>query len=210
VGWKEAAAIAHSSGAKFPYSHLRECLAARGFDHLVEMIPWSGTKPEASPEARPGTNRSRMFINVLKLRLQLVAPDKCGDIVRNEAHVRMMSSVWFATRNLSVICWISTLPVAAAVYYLWAVPHASRLSLRDALFSHDVLLYGALFLFVELSAFWLQRHVESCIHYQRFREVYYVLEAAFFLAHTGHAEILENLPQVVSPVRNGAAGRSPV
>jgi hypothetical protein len=35
--------------------------------------------------------------------------------------------------------------------------------------------------------------VESCIHYQRFREVYYVLEAAFFMAQSGHPEILENL-----------------
>lgn len=182
IGRIEAAAIAHSPSAKFPYSQLKESFLARGLNHLAQLIHWS---EKDHPEYR-----SRMSVNLLKIRLQLVAPEKCGDIVRNEAHVRMMSSVWFATKNLSVICWVSAVPVLAAVYQLCSTNH---LSLLAALFSSDVLIYGALFLFVLISTFWLRRHVESCIHYQRFREVYYVLEAAFFMAQSGHPEILENL-----------------
>jgi len=175
VGRKEAAAIAHSASAKFPYSQLKQALTARGFSHLAKLVPG---------------HRSRVFINVLKIRLQLVAPDKCADVVRNEAHVRMMSSVWFAARTLSVFCWLSVLPVLAAVYSLCS---EDGLSLRAAALSHDVMTFAGVFLFVIVSTFWLRRHVESCIHYQRFREAYYVLEAAFFLAHSGHPEILDDL-----------------
>jgi hypothetical protein len=179
---EEAAEIGSSQGAQFPYSHIGEYLEARGFSRLARIVPWTGDTYSK--------NRSKMFINMLKIRLQLVVPAKCGDIVRNEAHVRMMSSVWFAARILYVVCWLSALPVLTAVWRL----HAKGLTPHDSLFSHDVLVYCALVSFVAISAHWLKGHVESCFHYQRVREVFYVLETAFSVANSGHPEILENLP----------------
>ena len=60
-------------------------------------------------------HRTKMFLNILKIRLQLAAADKCGEIVRNEAHVRMMSSVWYAARAVFGVCCLSALAVLAAV-----------------------------------------------------------------------------------------------
>ena len=204
VGRKEAAVIANSQGAQFPYSHIKEYLQARGFSYLADNVPWSGSE---------FSNRSKMFINALKIRLELVAPAKCGAIVRNEAHVRMMSSVWFAARTLIFVCCISTLPVFAAMLRFSASLHGQSFlsamqSVADGLLSsqdykslpisapsfyHDFMVYLVLLLSAVVSAHWIQAHVEKCFHYQRVREVFYVLETAFCVAESGHAEIFRNL-----------------
>ncbi|MGD0788862.1 MAG: hypothetical protein ABR898_12810, partial [Terracidiphilus sp.] len=190
VGRKEAAIIANSQGAQFPYSHLKDYLEARGFSYLADKVPWSGTEFSI---------RSKMFINALKIRLDLVAPAKCGTIVRNEAHVRMMSSIWFASRALIYVCCLSTLPVLAAILRFSASLHEQSLfsamrSVADGLLSsqdykslpmnapsfyHDFMVYLVLLLSAVVSAHWIQAHVEKCFHYQRVREVFYVLETAF-------------------------------
>jgi hypothetical protein len=185
LGRVDAATIAASPGAQFPYSHMREYLEARGLRRLANIIPWRGDKGL--------DHRTKMFLNILKVRLQLAAPDKCGEIVRNEAHVRMMSSVWYAARAVFGVCWLSALVVLTAV--VWQSG-----KLRGGPYPIDVLLYGALASFAAISAVWLQRHVESCFHYQRVREVVYVLETAFGVARSGHPEILEDLPAIDDPI----------
>ena len=44
VGRVEAAIIAASPGAQFPYSHIREYLEARGLSRLAKIVPWKGEK----------------------------------------------------------------------------------------------------------------------------------------------------------------------
>jgi hypothetical protein len=137
-----------------------------------------------------------MFINALKIRIQLVAPRKCGEIVRNEAHVRMMSSVWFAARAIFGVLWASMIPVLLAIgRQVWFPAHTGGgVPLVEVLFSHDIVVYAAMASFAAASALWLRWHVESRFHYQRVKEIVYVFETAYCIAKMGRHELLENLP----------------
>jgi hypothetical protein len=202
LGREKAARIAASSGAQFPYSNIAAYLEARGYNHLAKIVPWSGSTFE---------HRSKMFINILKVRLELVAPSKCSVIVGNEAHIRMMSSVWYASKTLFAVCLLSTIPVfthfqslmlACKAYFQHASGWGSPVTLSkyEQLLFHDFLIYMVLFSFTAITAFWVKRHVERCFHYQRVREVVYVLETAFSvdkilnLNRFGDPDILKYLP----------------
>ena len=119
------------------------------------------------------------------------APRKCGEIVRNEAHVRMMSAIWFAAKSVFSVFWFSALPVLAAIWRLYR----AGLPLDGDQFSHDLVVYLAVSSFPLLSAFWLKRNVESRFHYQRVKEVVYVLETASCLSNSGYPGVFENLPK---------------
>jgi hypothetical protein len=208
LGRVEVANISSSIGAHFPYSHIKAYLQSRQLTHLAEMIKWESGKN--------WTGCSKMFINILKIRMQWVAPRKCGELVRNEAHCRMMSSIWYAANAVFTVFCVSALPVLAAVWRLhpnleslnaaqqcpspgdaqtcFAISDAQK-CLYLAQCYHDVAVYLAVASFAFLSALWLKRHVEDRFHYQRVKEVVYVLETAFCLANSGHPEILENLPE---------------
>lgn len=175
----KAAIIAASPGAQFPYSHMYEYLDKRGLTHLAGIVAWTGQKDQE--------RRTKMFLNVLKIRLQLAASEKCGEIVRNEAHVRMMSSVWYAARAVFGVCCLSVLVVLAAIL------QAGRGAGNS--YHQDLLVYSAMVSFAVVSSRWLKRHVENYFHYQRVREVVYVLETAFSVSRSGHPEILEDLPR---------------
>jgi len=73
---------------QFPYLYLKCYLAARGLVHLIPFIPWCPERNETKGF------RTKMFINILKIRVQSFAPALSRDIVRNEAHVRLAISVW--------------------------------------------------------------------------------------------------------------------
>jgi hypothetical protein len=88
-------------GGQFPYSHLYEYLTERGLKHIADYVPWRGNE-----EGSHGL-RTKMFINLLKIRLHYMVPLKCGEIVRNEAHIRMMSSVWYAASALRWLCLVA-------------------------------------------------------------------------------------------------------
>lgn len=79
---------------QFPYSYLRCYLSTRGLTHLVNYVPWCPKKK--STEAY----RTKMFINILKIRLTAFGSQFTRDIVRNEAHVRLATSVWYASMTL--------------------------------------------------------------------------------------------------------------
>jgi hypothetical protein len=90
------------SDAQFPYFFLHEYLMGRGLDHLAQWVPWQGK------DRSTWKYRSKMFINLLKIRLQFLVPEKCKEIVRTEAHVRMTTSMWYATSWLMQMCLIGS------------------------------------------------------------------------------------------------------
>lgn len=153
----------HKNDAQFPYFFLYEYLTGRHLAHLAKWVPWKGSDPDT------WKFRSKMFINQLKIRLQFLVPDKCKDIIRNEAHVRLATSVWYATRWLLGVCAICSLILAAAVW------RALPIKIDEALSATIV----AILLTTLLAAF-IMRHVENFIHYLRVREIVYVLETAHF------------------------------
>lgn len=190
----EAAELALSPGAHFPYSHTKQYFVARDLMDLAGMVRWSGTDTDWKKS-------SKTFLNTLKIRMQWVAPRKCGEIVRNEAHIRMMSSVWFAAKSVFHVFYASLLPVAVALWYRFYQPSLKSFHQpADAAdfyapFYHDCAVYIAVASFAFISAFWLMRRVESRFHYWRFKEVIYVLETAFCIKNDiNHENFMDNLP----------------
>lgn len=89
---------------EFPYPTYDKYLRERGLVHLLNLVVW----------CKDEFKRSKTFVNILKERLHYYMPERCGTIIRNEAHVRLASSTWYACGILNVICgWGAFLCLAA-------------------------------------------------------------------------------------------------
>jgi hypothetical protein len=91
-------ACANKAECEFPYLRLREYLKIRGLNDLAGLVNWDG-ETDASKK-----KRTRNFIDLVKLRVRFFGGDRVMHIVRNEAHVRLLSSTWWAAR---IDTWIS-------------------------------------------------------------------------------------------------------
>ena len=156
-----------SSDAQFPYFFLHEYLVGRGLEHLAHWVPWQGRCPET------WKYRSKMFINLLKIRLQFLVPEKCKEIIRTEAHVRMTTSMWYATS------WLMQMSVIGfAVFGITVLVSGFK-------FDQLIFLNGVIDILVFLFALFIRVQIEDYIHYMRVREIVYVLETAYFASLNG-------------------------
>lgn len=186
--WKKGAGI-DTDEVQFPYSNLYHYLRSRGFDYLADLVWWrpEDRLPTASTDAvvncdprdrRVKLARSKQFINLLKIRLEFDFPERCNTIARNEAHVRLMSSVWYCSRTL-----ISTATAGLVCGAIANYPFAlgtMRLEL--------IVIPGLIVVVARL----VQDRVESVFHYQRIREVFFVLESANWASRAG-SKLLDDL-----------------
>lgn len=147
--------------AQFPYLHLRCYLASRGLTHLTHLVPWCPRKEQTRGF------RSKMFINIMKVRLLALFPWMSRDIIRNEAHVRLATSVWYAVTALLFLSVLVLITIAVAAVHLVGHPISSTIFLPTA-FALMLLFFSAV----------MRLHLSYCIHYMRVREVIYVLETA--------------------------------
>jgi hypothetical protein len=85
-------ACATESDCEFPYPYMYDYLKQRGLNHLLPFILWDGENRR--------NYRTKNYINILKIRLRYHFPNKCGAIIRNEAHVRLASSTWYVSTIL--------------------------------------------------------------------------------------------------------------
>lgn len=165
-------ACANHDECQFPYRHMDAYLRHRGHDHLADIARnWCGN------------SRSKIYLNGLKLRLAFYHPEKYRPIVRNEAHVRLVTSTWYMAQALwkiSIITLVATL-AAAGVHAWLAGRDLSWLSVGFALrWSIDAIMPVLL---VIGGALYSRRACESFLHYQRLREVFTVLELAYTAEH---------------------------
>lgn len=190
-GWArrrlEAEQLTSGRGGQFPYSHLFEYLTARKLNHLATHVPWRGSDTEID-------RRSKMFINILKIRLQFHNQKRCGEIVRNEAHARMMSSLWYAAKQLERV--LSFLLVLLVVVFL-----VDGDSISPPYPTGETLL-GILLVFLLIAAQWLCGSVLKFLHYQRVREIVYVLETAHTAYMSGQKDMFEGLERIENPGGN--------
>ena len=166
-GWADEVLGCPSAGkmdVEFPYLYLKKYLRDRGMVYLAEKVPW-----DDDDETRK--NRTKNYINVLKARLLFCYPDSCGQIVRNEAHIRLASSSWFAARTTARTCLLCVGLIALAGVRAWRTdPDSLALA---------VTIPAVACLAVTVVASHIQRKVEYFIHYQRVREAVWVLETAW-------------------------------
>ncbi len=177
-----------SADVQFPYRYMYEYLVSRGLKHLAELVPWKGNV------ASTWKRRTKMFINILKIRLNFFFPEKCGLIARNEAHIRLMSSIWYLARTMQYVAGLGlVLSVLASILF------GSQL---------QVLLAPQCFgqvgscIVVILAALWIRRTIERFLQYQRVREVTFVLETAY-IASLEKPEIIKDLGlEEIEPDKN--------
>ena len=153
---------------QFPYKYMRRYLQRRGLDHLAAFIPWD---PDRGKDLN---KRTKMFINVLKIQLQSLLPEWCKEIVRNEAHVRMATSLWYASNWVMIASGVSAVLLALPFFC------SSRSSFTRSFTGTAVFVVVIFFL-----AFVIRFKIEKFLHYLRVREVVYVLETAAFANRMG-------------------------
>lgn len=151
---------------EFPYRYLKEYLHDRGMTHLANIVPWKGSDPSTYPF------RTKHFVNILKVRLEFLFPYQYLRIQRNEAHVRLMSSMWYASNSLKYVSVIGSIiglgSILLSMYVTesaWPIPYFVCLVAP---------------IFVLILSILIMRYIESFLHYQRIREIVFILEAAYF------------------------------
>ena len=170
---------ANEEDCQFPYVNYHAYLEARGLNHLLPLVAWC-------PQSGGTGKRSKTFINILKIRLRYYFPDKCSIIIWNEAHIRLAASGWYVANTLLVA---SMVGIAIS---LWAL----KLSLDTGAAGGSILqLIGrnaSSFLApVSVLSFSIlaKSQIERFLHYQRLREVFFVLETTH-TAFRGNYELL--------------------
>lgn len=157
---------------EFPYHYLMKYLEDRGILYLADRVPWE-----------PGSfkRRAKHFANALKIRILIENPSSFGILARNEGHVRLSSSMWYVSR---LLFWLSVMGLliyfgAVACSHIW-----------ERLPPADVAPVFVPTLFV-LAASWLGKWaIERVLHYQREREVLFILETAHWLC------VSERVPKI--------------
>lgn len=190
---------------EFPYDHLADYLKKRRLDHLVVLVPWrvyeetmpkhgpsdpkrvdagaagaDGPKTVACAEYRQ-TPRSRVYVNILKLRLMQLHPGRCKEMVRHEADVRLSSGVWHAAGALRFVA-----AAGVAAFFVADVMRNNLAPWSDWLTRGHWRAFLAAYFWglaasaaVLLLALYFRRRIERLFHNQRMRELVCVLDTAF-------------------------------
>ncbi len=175
------------SDNKFPYFHFRDYLVARGFgENLAKLATWGNQK--VAPDVG---KRSKTIINMMKLDIAIKKPDLAAIIESNEAHIRLMSGTWiiltkcvpFALVGLAT----SILSVIGAMSSVKDLAYSPIISIASILVE-SILLLGML---------WSKNQIEISFHYQRVRELTYILGCAYHVYTGGNAFIapVASLPE---------------
>ncbi len=155
----------NESECEFPYPYYHLYLEQRGFGHLCSLVPWKGSS----------YHRSKGYINLLKIRLRYYFPEKCGTIIRNEAHVRLASSTWYVSKLLTRFGILGVLVTGSAMAI--SLSTAQFQSIPSAFSWHILPIVSPIT--VLLLSYYFRWTIQKFIHYQRLREVFYVLETAY-------------------------------
>lgn len=156
---REELACSTADECQFPYPHYDKYLRKRGLDHLLPWAQWTDC-----PD-----HRSKNYINRLKITLRHNCPDKCGSIIRNEAHVRLASTTWYVCGWL---VGLSTVAIAWLLFLAWRAPAG------PAAAGPELLPAGVFCCAVLAPSIYARVSILRFLHYQRMREVYHVLETA--------------------------------
>jgi hypothetical protein len=179
---------------RYPYPHMKEYLARRGMDHLDRFVP---------VRMNGGDQRgSKSHVHALKIRLRYFYPERVGQLIRIESHIRLNASLWHAARVLRglAIC-AAVLALAPAVAFalqpaatMWPLPLYLLLPVVDPVV-------------VLILSIVCMKAVQRSLHYQRVRELVVLYELAY-VAFRNSMALLEppfGVPTEGAPRLDGAA-----
>ena len=175
IGWyflyylREEMACGEEKDCQFPYRDYDIYLSKRGLGELYDHAKWCKTEGE----------RTKNRINFLKVEIQMMAKSHYNIIVKNEAHIRMASSSYSVANQL---CY-RILPIFTVI--LLVLAPLCLINFNDASpfwpidsRSRSLIVVGVLGL--PIGIWWLNlgilRSVAKFIHYQRLREILFVLK----------------------------------
>jgi hypothetical protein len=162
---------------QYPYRYLYEYLMKRNLVHLAKLVPWKGTDPNTYDR------RTKIFINMLKARLEFYFPEKCSSVIKNEAQIRLMSSLWYAANSLIVFSFIGVFVFAIIILcFLF----------KFCQLSSEIVISFLLTIFVIINSYLAKWNIQKFFHYMRVREVVIVLENAY-IASKEKPEIIEDI-----------------
>jgi hypothetical protein len=122
------------------------------------------------------SSRSKNALNKIKLRLQLVANKDYNILVKNEAHIRMSSSSWYAAKMNWKIGWVSIVLLILIVLFK-DKPIVESLNCPHIL---SVIRNNFVVFLFPASVIMLNRHIYKAsikfLHYQRLREIFFALQ----------------------------------
>jgi hypothetical protein len=101
-------------------------------------------------------------------------------MIKNEAHVRLSSTMWYMVSNLLSLSIIGMLILALSSIITFFVDES--LSIYIVPFMLIVLAFGF--------SLWVRKKIEEFLHYQRVREIVHVLETAFIASKVDDRNIL--------------------
>ncbi len=168
---------------EYPYLYLPDYLKKRGLDYLLVFINWKDNEDF----------RSKTYINILKMRIMFHQPEKMGNIIRNEAHIRLASSAWYVANILIILSQLGFLFFIFGFFvYInplsfedfksidtligtleQALPHL--ISFKPWVYLNVFIGPGLVFFISKYSI----RSIKKFFLYQRLREIVYVLETAY-------------------------------
>jgi hypothetical protein len=162
---------------EFPYPYFRSYLQHRGLSYLDDLVCWDES------------SRSKFHINILKSRLTQRYPARSRQLVHIEAHVRLASGTWYVGRALNALSLMGLTILVVALLPSVAAHITDPAQIGSIVGEHFWMIVPPVS--VLLVSRFLHRKVERFFHYQRMREVGFVLETAWFA--------FRECPELLSP-----------
>ena len=172
---------------EYPYHALKRYLQTRGMNELAAYVTWEpdGWGDAPSKLTDSSRHRSKHFINQMKLRIKSVDDRLFFEVARNETHIRLMSSLWWMSLYLLFFSIIGIALSNASLYFadeniLAKLPFTvKRMAARHSAYAMEFPLHAHAIIFpyiaIAISAY-IIFVVNTFIHYQRVREIVFVLE----------------------------------
>ncbi len=173
--------MSHSTYCEYPYLYLYDYLEKRGLaEALKGLIPWKD-----NPKLR-----SKNYINILKIRIAKKDPELYMKVTRNEAHVRLSSSIWHVAR---VLQWTATIGLLILFFAVLINEHNNQ-NIENSLYFKFYFVHAITPLFVILISAFCRSVITGFLHQQRIREAVYVLEIAHCLFKDDRGAIIDIFP----------------
>lgn len=158
------AGCASEKRCDFPYINYYKYLLKRGMTELINHVDWMTIE-----------GRTKNKINEKKIQIQVFAPEAYALMNKNESHVRMSSSTWHATSPLMFITGLMAVLMLIWFTYPALSDSCSCISYSDIFVPYRMVLCS-LPIVMFCAVFFIRRRIIRYIHYQRLREIQYVLQ----------------------------------